>query len=127
MGVSVDAGGSLTAEGTSDGTGLQDLGTLACSWQYPDPRQAALYFSESQLGAIYDYDRGFLQPCLVAAGIRITPAPAREAFIAGGGTFYSTVWNPYFGSIDQQRALADKKLQQYCPPWPEWAHVPAFS
>lgn len=122
-GAVVDASGLLTVDRIGEGIASQNLGMLACRWQYPDPHSVALYFSASQLGAIYEYDRGFLQPCLVAAGIRVNPAPTREQFIT---QFYSSTWNPYYSNIDQQRALADKKLQKYCPPWPEWVHVPAF-
>jgi hypothetical protein len=115
-GIVVSTNGDITITEVQ-ALGMQvELALFACRSEFPSPHLMSYYLSDSQLGAIYAYEVGFLQPCLAASGVPISRAPTRERFIA---TFYINAWNPYF-TQSMEGWLRDDGLLQRCPLWPGW-------
>ena len=50
------------------------------------------YYTPAQLGAIYDYFRDSLVPCLQVQGLDVRVAPSRDEFVGVAG---SIPWDPY--------------------------------
>ena len=50
------------------------------------------YYTSAQLGAIYDYFRDSLVPCLQVQGLNVGVAPSRDEFVGAAG---SIPWDPY--------------------------------
>jgi hypothetical protein len=116
-GIQVSAKGDITiAAAQASGTPVE-LALFACRSEYPSPHLMSYYLSDSQIGAIYAYDVGFLQPCLAESGVPISRPPSRERFIE---TFYINAWNPYFTQPTTQGLLRADGLLKRCPIWPHW-------
>ncbi|MHC5797056.1 hypothetical protein ACVXZ4_12935 [Lacisediminihabitans sp. FW035] len=109
--------GTIVTEAETEGIAV---GLFACDRELPNPIEANFLFSHSEILAMYNYDIGFLQACLAASGFRIAPSPTMKAFESN---FYTEGWNPYYGSVDTQKALADRKLLLRCPPYPAWTKI----
>ncbi|WP_154071848.1 hypothetical protein [Glaciihabitans arcticus] len=104
-------------ESASSGEEDYDLAQYVCSATFPiDPK----YFrplDEEAIGIVYDYFVDTLVPCLTAQGQTVTPAPTREAFLAGWEGVPS--WNPY-GDLPLEvigQAELDR-LISVCPEYP---------
>ena len=59
--------------------------------QIPYPTDVE-YYTPAQLGAIYDYFRDSLVPCLQVQGLDVGVAPSRDEFVGVAG---SIPWDPY--------------------------------
>lgn len=96
----------------------QDIALFTCSVEYPRRDLYDSFLSDSQLGALWDYYVGFLQPCLSLSGHAVSDAPARARFVA---TYYGgSPWSPYRGISYATPRAGDRDILQRCPANPDW-------
>ncbi|CAN5535788.1 hypothetical protein BH10ACT4_BH10ACT4_04000 [soil metagenome] len=96
----------------------QDIALYTCSVEYPRRDLYDSFLSDSQLGALWDYYVGFLQPCLTLSGHEVSAPPTRAHFIAA---YYSeTRWNPYRGISYASPRPGDRDILKRCPSNPPW-------
>ena len=96
----------------------QDIALFTCSVEYPRRDLYNSFLSDSQLGALWDYYVGFLQPCLSLSGHAVSAAPTRRGFIA---TYYNgSRWNPYRAISYASPRAGDRDIPQRCPANPRW-------
>ncbi|MET4704427.1 hypothetical protein [Frigoribacterium sp. UYMn621] len=122
-GVSVSADGTIGVDRsatvlTTAQLENQDIALFTCTVEYPRRDLYDSFLSDSQLGALWDYYVGFLQPCLALSGHPVSDAPERARFIA---TFYTAKrWNPYLGVSFVTARPGDRDILQRCPSSPRW-------
>lgn len=96
----------------------QEVALFTCSVEYPRRDLYDSFLSDSQLGALWDYYVGFLQPCLSLSGHPVSDAPTRARFIA---TYYDgSRWNPYRGISYASPRAGDRDILRRCPANPGW-------
>ncbi len=102
------------------GTRLYDLATFACQQSYVTTATLDSFLSPQQASALYDYDVGFLAPCLVQAGMPVGDAPSRSRFVRDYAR--GRVWTPLDGTKlnPLEQATAQGLLAQRCAPVPAW-------
>lgn len=86
---------------------------LAARIPYPTDVE---YYTPAQLGAIYDYFRDSLVPCLQVHGLDVGTAPSRDEFVGVAG---SIPWDPYSelgADLPPSRAQV---IRQQCPALPD--------
>ena len=74
------------------------------------------YYTPAQLGAVYDYFRDSLVPCLQAQGLHVAVAPTRDEFTGVAGAI---PWDPYYelgADLPPSRA---QLIRQRCPAMPD--------
>jgi hypothetical protein len=122
---------SVTANGSIDlsqspgfTSGITGLPQFVCQAQHPNTLALDYYLSASQLGVLYDYYVGFLEPCLVMhSGGKIGHIPSRARFIA---TYDTDGWSPYYDrrlnqvQVDSRGRYVPTALARACPPHPSW-------
>lgn len=117
-GVSVSSDGTIGVDrsatvSTSAQIENQDIALYTCSVEYPRRDLYDSFLSDSQLGALWDYYVGFLQPCLALSGHELSRAPTRAKFIA---SYYGdTRWNPYRGISYASPRPGDRDILTRCP------------
>lgn len=122
-GVSVSSDGTIGVDraatvSTSTQRENQDIALYTCSVEYPRRDLYDSFLSDSQLGALWDYYVGFLQPCLTLSGHEVSDAPTRATFIA---SYYGdTRWNPYRGISYASPRPGDRTILTRCPANPPW-------
>jgi hypothetical protein len=122
-GVSVSSDGTIGVDrsatvSTSAQIENQDIALYTCSVEYPRRDLYDSFLSDSQLGALWDYYVGFLQPCLALSGHELSQAPTRAKFIA---SYYGdTRWNPYHGISYSLPRPGDRDILTRCPANPPW-------
>jgi hypothetical protein len=122
---------SVTANGSIDlsqspgfTSGITGLPQFVCQAQHPNTLALDYYLSTSQLGVLYDYYVGFLEPCLVMhSGGKVGHIPSRARFIA---TYDTDGWSPYYDrrlnqvQVDSEGKYVPTALAKACPPRPSW-------
>lgn len=122
-GMSVSSDGTIGVDRATTHPSVQELerqeiALYTCSVRYPRRDLYDSFLSDSQLGALWEYYVGFLEPCLEFSGHAVSVAPGRAAFISG---YYEGVrWNPYNGISFASNRLGDRDILRRCPPRPRW-------
>jgi hypothetical protein len=122
-GVSVSSDGTIGVAGSATVSTpaqleKQDIALFTCSVEYPRRDLYNSFLSDLQLGALWDYYVGFLQPCLSLSGHAGSDTPTRRRFIA---TYYDgSRWNPYRGISFASPRAGDRDILQRCPANPGW-------
>ena len=109
--IEVNTGAVSVTTLPSSETALYECNTA----QIPYPTNLG-YYTPAQLGAVYDYFRDSLVPCLQAQGLHIAVAPTRDEFAGVAG---SIPWDPYFelgADLPPSRA---QLIRQQCPAMPD--------
>jgi len=96
----------------------QDIALYTCSVEYPRRDLYDSFLSDSQLGALWDYYVGFLQPCLTLSGHTVSEPPARSRFIEN--YYGGRRWNPYGGISYGSPRPGDRDILRRCPANPPW-------
>jgi len=90
------------------------LDLYICIAQYPiAPSYYGLY-TPAQLGAIYDYYRDSLVPCIRAAGVGVGEPPTRAEFVAIPKGF-RVLWTPYDAGAPGLTQTEKQSLYTKCP------------
>ena len=122
-GVSVSSDGTIGVDrsatlSTSAQLENQDIALYTCSVEYPRRDVYDSFLSDSQIGGLWDYYVGSLQPCLTLSGHEVSQAPTRARFIA---SYYDdTPWNPYRGISYASPRSGDRDILKRCPANPRW-------
>lgn len=113
--------GQITLTGNASAN-VGSAPVLVCEAQHPRAQDLEGFYSDSQLGALYDYEVNWLQPCLASRGIASPRAPKKSLFIRD---YYTNGWTPYTrlvlpsgGNKDPQQFFSE--LNDACPPFPFW-------
>ncbi len=118
----------LTGDGgNSVGDGVGSVAVFVCQARHPRTQDLASLMSDSQLGTLYDYCVGSLQPCLLMnAGKPVGRVPTRAAFVRD---YYTHPWSPNEGAryalytTGGDGRLVLSALGRRCPPFPDWLPV----
>lgn len=93
-----------------------DRANYICAMQYPYDRSdpAAMgYFSEAQLGYLYDYFAERSVPCLRMLGYSVSDPPDRQQFV---DKFYvNGWWMPYYELTPGMDERGWQQVQLHCP------------
>jgi hypothetical protein len=125
LSVSLDGTIGVTPAGSAQGPQQlerQAIGLYSCSVQYPPRDLYDSFLSDSQLGALWDYYVGFLEPCLEFSGHGVSTAPGRREFI--DGYYAGERWNPYNGISFASSLAGDGDILKRCPANPPWLKSP---
>ena len=125
-GVSMN-GGVLTFDGSQSGGELFGIAFYTCQKQYPtrvEEEYERTFYSEAQLGYLYDHWTVKTAPCFRLLGIPVAKPPARDDFIEG--FYFGLQWTPYEHLYEQelgfrldQEEPAWELAEFRCPPLPE--------
>ncbi len=116
--------GQITLTGSDAGGNGAGAGpVLICEAEHPRAQDLEGFYSDSQLGALYDYEVNWLQPCLARRGVASSKAPRKSAFVHD---YYTNGWTAYNGLV-VRKSISATSFQQYfselnaaCPPLPFW-------
>lgn len=89
-----------------------------CSASYPVESEVKSYLTDSQKEALYNYQRNWLRPCLLAAGAPTAAPPDRQSADSVAGL---AGWSPY--QVLWQSGISPGALGYFehrCPPLPTW-------
>lgn len=116
--------GRLEYSGSQGQTPIEyAVSSFACFSEYPTVGQASHHLSASVIGALYDYYREFVRPCLLAAGQSSPPPPSRARFVLAGRAGESS-WNPYERvTVEVLSEQESRYLELRCPPVPQWLNL----
>lgn len=118
LGVRVSPDGSIGVETDGQDRAAIDVAEYACDVEYPRKAVFNSQLSPSQLGALYDYYVGFLQPCLMGFGLAVPETPARAAFIFG--YYRGNHWSPYNRVTYRVGRSGSSPVIERCPALPPW-------
>ncbi|WP_394768276.1 hypothetical protein [Lacisediminihabitans sp.] len=116
--VAVLPSGTIAVEAEVQDRAAIDVAEYACDVEYPRKAVFNSHLSASQLGALYDYYVGFLQPCLMGFGLAVPQTPARDAFISG--YYRGNHWSPYNGATYRVGRSGTSPVVERCPALPAW-------
>jgi hypothetical protein len=110
--------GTIAVQAEIQDRAATDVAEFACEVEYPRKALFDSHLSASQLGALYDYFVGFLQPCLLRFGLAAPEAPSRAAFISG--YYRGNHWTPYSGVTYRVGRNGSSPVIEQCPALPAW-------
>jgi hypothetical protein len=110
----VPGGGVITHVASGKDESFQ-VARVICATEYPLQSKYTTPLTNTQVAALYKYQKNVLSPCLVSHGFTVPTAPELSRFQEKYGTADS--WQPYAGVRTSSQAAWDA-LNASCPSYP---------